>query len=269
MKLLTRNIILDDSLLFSIEQMKDVLDCPHAMSLVVLDLQSLAMATRQTGKTIMAESYLSSKEQQRLGSFSYEKRANEWLGGRIGAKLAAARCMTTSDTGGETNFAWQDLIINSKESGRPYLDLDIQDQKTDNIPDISISHSTEMAAAMAVSKGKCGIDIQQASRKTVKVKERFCAPEEFDILQGFLPDTSETVQLTLLWAAKEALRKAADTTPVPGFLELKFMEIYTCSQGLWCLIFNCPEPLTDGLRVAVGLVDDYLLAVTVRNDTVG
>jgi phosphopantetheinyl transferase len=269
MKLLTRNIILDDSLLFSLEQVKDALDYPHAMSLVVLDLQSLAMGTRQTGKNVMAESYLSSKEQQRFDSFSYEKRANEWLAGRIGAKLAAARCMTAGDIDSEKNFAWQDLITGNKESGRPYISLAIQDQKTALVPDISISHSTELAAAMAVSNGKCGIDIQQASPKTVKVKERFCGPEEFDVLQGFLPDADETMQLTLLWAAKEALRKAADTTPVPGFMELQLMEIYTGAQGLWCLVFNCPEPLADGFRVAVGLVDDYLLAVTVRNDTVG
>jgi len=86
-------------------------------------------------------------------------------------------------------------------------------------------------------------------------------------LQGFLADASDTVRLTLLWAAKEALRKAADTTPVPGFLELQLMDI-VASQGLWSLIFNTQDPKTTNHKVAVGLVDDYLLAVTVRNDNV-
>ena len=268
MNLLLENFILDDSLLFSTEHIKDALDYPHAMSLVVLDLESLAMETRPAGDKAMADNCLSPIEQQRYGNFSHEKRKNEWLGGRIGAKLAAARCIELSDDTGETTAAWQDIAIESQESGRPFCVTGKQDQKLQNVPDISISHSSDLAAAMAVSRGKCGIDIQQASQKTVKVRERFCTQEEHEMLQGFLPDASEAVRLTLLWAAKEALRKVADTSPVPGFLELQLMEIYAAPQGLWGLIFNNPDPATTNLRVAVGRVDDYLLAVTVRSDTV-
>ena len=268
MSLLLENFILDDSLLFSTEHIKDALDYPHAMSLVVLDLESLAMETRQAGEKVMVGKCLSPKEQQQFTAFSYGKRKNEWLGGRIGAKLAAARCIELIDDANETAVAWQDIAIESQESGRPFCVTGQQDQKPQNVPDISISHSSSLAAAMAVSRGKCGIDIQQASQKTVKVRERFCTQEEHEMLQGFLPAASETVRLTLLWAAKEALRKAADISPVPGFLELQLMEIYAAPQGLWSLIFNNPDPATTNLRVAVGRVDDYLLAVTVGNDTV-
>jgi phosphopantetheinyl transferase (holo-ACP synthase) len=268
MKLSSRNFIIDDSVLFSTEHIKDALDYPHVMSLVLLDLESLAMETQKAGEKIMVGKCLSPKEQQQFAAFSYRKRKNEWLGGRIGAKIAAARCMAAYDIGEYTAVAWQNIAIKSQESGRPYLALNKQGRKPLNISDISISHSTHLATAMAVSTGKCGIDIQQASQKTVKVKKRFCTLDEFDILQGFLPDVSETVMLTMLWAAKEALRKAADTTPVPGFLELHLMELYTGHQGLWSLIFNCPEPLANGLRVAVSPIDDYILAVTVRSDTV-
>ena len=268
MNLLLENFILDNSLLFSTEHIKTALDYPHVMSLVVLDLESLAMETRQAGDKAMADNCLSPIEQQRYGDFSYEKRKNEWLGGRISAKIATARCIELIDDADEKAVAWQDIAIESQESGRPFCVTGKQDQKPQNVPDISISHSSDLAAAMAVSKGKCGIDIQQASQKTVKVRERFCTQEEHEMLQGFLPAASETVRLTLLWAAKEALRKAADISPVPGFLELQLMEIYAAPQGLWSLIFNNPDPATTNLRVAVGRVDDYLLAVTVRSDTV-
>jgi phosphopantetheinyl transferase len=268
MNLLLKNFILDDSLLFSTEHIKDTLDFPHVMSLVVLDLESLAMETRRAGDKAMADNCLSPIEQQRYGDFSYEKRKNEWLGGRISAKIAAAKCMAASDIGEKKPIAWQDIAIESQESGRPFCVTGKQDQKPQNIPDISISHSSGLAAAMAVSRGKCGIDIQQASQKTVKVRERFCTREEHEMLQGFLPDASETVRLTLLWAAKEALRKAADTSPVPGFLELQLMEIYDAPQGLWSLIFNIPDPALTNIAVAVGRVDDYLLAVTTGSDTV-
>ena len=261
-----KNFILDDSLLFSIEHITDTLNYSHDMSLVVLDLESLAMETRRKGEKVMVENCLSSTEQQQFEAFSYGKRKNEWLGGRIGAKIAAARCMAASDPNGETAVAWQDIAIESQESGRPYPVLNKQGRAPRNMPDISISHSTHLAAAMAVNRGKCGIDIQQASGRTVKVKERFCGPAEFEMLH-FLPDAGDTMRLTLLWAAKEALRKAADTTPVPGFLELQLMEISAASQGLWSLTFNYQDPASANHQVAVGLVDDYLLAVTVRSNT--
>ena len=261
-----KNFILDDSLLFSIEHIKDTLNYSDAMSLVVLDLESLAMETRRVGEKVMADSCLSLMEQQQFAAFSYEKRKNEWLGGRIGAKIAAARCMAASDTGGGTAVGWQDIGIASQESGRPYPVLNKQGRKPQNLPDISISHSTQLAAAMAVSRGKCGVDIQQASSRTVKVRERFCTPAEFEILQGLLPDAVDTLRLTLLWTAKEALRKAADSTPVPGFLELQLKDI-VASQGLWSLIINNQGPTATNLQVAAGPVDDYLLAVTVRSET--
>ena len=268
MNLLLENFILDDSLLFSAEHIKDALDYPHVMSLVVLDLESLAMETRRAGEKAMIDNCLSPIELQQFENFSYDKRKNEWLGGRISAKIAAAKCITASDIDEKNPIAWQNLAIESQESGRPFCVTGKQDQRLQNIPDISISHSSDLAAAMAVSRGKCGIDIQQTSRKTVKVRERFCTREEHDMLRGFLPNASEIVRLTLLWAAKEALRKAADTTPVPGFQELQLMEIFNASQGLWSLIFNNPDPAITHLRVAVGRVDDYLLAVTVGSDTV-
>ena len=187
-----------------------------------------------------------------------------WAAGS--AQKLPARCMAAIDTGGETAVVWQDIGIGSQESGRPYPVLNTQGRKPQNLPDISISHSTQLAAAMAVSRGKCGVDIQQASGRTVKVRKRFCAPAEFEILQGFLPDADDTLRLTLLWAAKEALRKAADSTPVPGFLKLQLKDI-VASQGLWGLIFNNQDPTATNLQVAVGPVDDYLLAVTVRSET--
>lgn len=267
MKLNTKNFTLDDSLLFSVEQIKEALNYSHNLSIVVLDLESLAMETGRGQDQVLTDNYLTPGEQQQLETFSYDKRRNEWLGGRISAKIAAARCMAKGDTGQETVVAWQNIAIENQDSGRPFLVLGAQRPETQNMPDISISHSKHLASAMAVSQGKCGIDIQQASPKTVKVKERFCGPEESTILQGLLPDASDMVRLTLLWAAKEALRKAADTTPVPGFLELQLMEIYTASQGLWCLVFDYQASRDTGLKVAVGQVDDYFLAVTFRSDT--
>ena len=89
MNLQLENFILEDSLLFSIEHIKDTLNYSDAMSLVVLDLESLAMETRRAGEKFMVDNCLSPMEQQQFEAFSYGKRKNEWLGGRIGAKIAS------------------------------------------------------------------------------------------------------------------------------------------------------------------------------------
>ncbi len=121
MNLPLKNFILDDSLLFSAEHIKDALDYPHVMSLVVLDLESLAMETRRAGEKAMIDKCLSPMELQQFGNFSYGKRKNEWLGGRISAKIAAAKCMAASDIGEKKPIAWQNLSIESQESGRPFV----------------------------------------------------------------------------------------------------------------------------------------------------
>ena len=102
MKSSMKNYIFDDSLLFSIEHFKDALNYSHAMSLGVLDLESLAMETGRAGEKAMVGNCLSPIEQQRFDTLSYGKRKNEWLGGRVSAKIAAARCMAASDTSGAT-----------------------------------------------------------------------------------------------------------------------------------------------------------------------
>lgn len=267
MELNAKKFTLDDSLLFSLEQLQEALDHPHGMWLAVIDLKSLAMESQRTNEKVMVDRYLSASEKQRFAGFSYEKRKNEWLGGRIGAKIVVARCMAENNTAVKTAVPWHDIIIRNKESGRPYCIVGRKEQLPLVCPDISISHSNDMAAAMAVDKGKCGIDIQQVTLKTVKVKKRFCTQEEFDIMQGFLPEVNETMLLTPLWAAKEALRKAADKSPAPGYQELQLMKIYSVSQGLWNLGFSCPATEADQLMVAVGQVDDYFLAITVSSDT--
>ena len=80
---------------------------------------------------------------------------------------------------------------------------------------------------MATGKGFCGVDIQKITPRVIKIQKRFCTPAEKLILQKSFPWQSEieTAALTKLWAAKEALRKAAFAPPLPGFLEMELAEI--------------------------------------------
>ncbi len=158
----------------------------------------------------------SSREREVFSSFSLEKRRLEWLAGRLAAKQAAGRLVparlqfeTASEPGGRP--CWRDFP-------RP------------KAPALSISHSGGLALALVSETAACGIDIQLWSERIENLRERFCLPGEVELLLAepgcSAPDgrNRETAALLLLWAVKEALRKAAIDPVLPGFLTLRVEE---------------------------------------------
>ena len=259
---------------FSCPQTRKLLEYQHGMTCILLDLQRLEEEMQKLGKEKVLAHYLSRREQGCLVRFTSDKRKREWLGGRIAAKHVAAGVQAQNGNA----LPWSGLPIIADENGRPFLAVD---KKSTALPDISISHSGNLAAAMAISKGYCGIDIQKVTDRVVKVRERFCTLDEVQIVQSFFsaPRTKHSSALTKLWAAKEALRKVANMSSLPGFLELELTEILEGPSqrdpGPWKFIFIWKHidingnPVTEKCSVAVSLIEDYALALTTRNDTLG
>lgn len=227
----------------------------------IVNLDRLAKElTRAEGNTLLGN-LLTKTEQQIFHSFSFPKRKIEWLGGRLAAKNAATRLMD----GGPLN----NLEILTDANGRPYLG---PGRKTDTFPDISISHSAGLAAAMAVDSGRCGIDIQKITLTVIKVREKFCTASEVEILENharqssaLLYNNSLEARLTMLWTAKETLRKACAAKPLPGFMKLRLTNINSAqndtSAGHVLLDFTGPD--SEQTKVTVGLLGDFALAITV------
>ncbi|MFH1021241.1 MAG: 4'-phosphopantetheinyl transferase superfamily protein [Pseudomonadota bacterium] len=161
----------------------------------------------------VASRYLSADELNRWLGLRLKKRRTEWLGGRLAAKCAAAGLLD------ETAMDWRKLVIRTEEDGRPYVAAEAHGVA----PFISISHSGPMAAALAANL-PCGLDIQESGDKIQRVRQRFAAPEEEDILGASLSRSfPETERLTMLWAAKEAVRKMVRTSPLLGLLEIRLL----------------------------------------------
>ena len=160
-----------------------------------------------------ASHYLSADELDRWTGLSQEKRRAEWLGGRMAAKWAAAALLN------ETAADWRNVVIRTEEDGRPYVVTETHPVA----PCISISHSGHLAAALAANL-PCGLDIQQPGAEIHTVRKRFASPEEEDTLNASLPPVfTETERLTILWAAKEAIRKMVRASPLLGFLEIRLL----------------------------------------------
>jgi phosphopantetheinyl transferase len=260
---------------FSVPQVQEMLQYPHILTYVLLDLQLLEQEVNKAGEERIIANNLSRGELDQLGKFALAKRKREWIGGRFAAKFATKRLLEQIKFPKNVRH-WSGYTIIVDENGRPFLQAD---KENIALPvDISISHSASMAATMAVQKGYCGIDIQKVTPQIFKVKDRFCTHGEKQVLEDFFPvgPEQQAAPLTKLWAAKEALRKASNLSSLPGFLELQLIEIKTDTlqkeSGPWGFIFNWQTPA--GLAhkkctVAVTCIEeDYALALTVRGDTV-
>jgi phosphopantetheinyl transferase (holo-ACP synthase) len=260
---------------FSTPKLQELLQYPHLLTCALLDLQLLEEKVNKLGEERVMSCSLSSEELNLLSKFASPKRKREWLGGRLAAKSAAARLLEQVESQ-KNVMHWSSITILADKNGRPFLSANKENL---TLPvDISISHSKSMAAAMAVNKGYCGIDIQKISPRVIKVIDRFCTQNEMDILRKFFPVEPEKQAgpLTKLWAAKETLRKASCMSSLPGFLKLELIEITATPLEMepdsWGFVFNWKNP--DGLihkkcTVAVTQIADYALALTARDDTVG
>lgn len=163
------------------------------------------------------QNLLSTNELENFTDYTYPKRRNEWFAGRVAAKKATANIFNFNSNA----FPLKDIEIKNRKDGRPFLKLPTA---TNTRLDISISHSKEYAIAMA-SKNICGIDIQATEATLERVEGRFCSSSELDLLENNY-NNSKNILLTKLWAAKEAVKKAACISgTMLGFTELQLSDI--------------------------------------------
>jgi len=219
----------------------------------------------QAGKDSGVEAeFLSTGEQRQFARFSLEKRRSEWLGGRIAAKWAAATLL------GVAPPYWRQFTIAAEASGRPFLQTDHPAPGLF----ISISHSGPLAAAMA-AKISCGLDIQRIVPKILALHSRFANEREEELLQGKAPALSREELLSLLWAAKEAVRKMLPISPLAGLLEL---QLVAAKNGpgkgeepllLALRLKRKNTALTREIPVLAWLVDDLAWAITALPNSSG
>jgi phosphopantetheinyl transferase len=166
--------------------------------------------------------WLHHHEKTQLEKFSFEKRYCEWLGGRICAKQSLRTFLQNKRQHENLIPKHIQYYTQSEESGRPFFSA--SNEPGLNFPELSISHSNEYAAALTSSTA-CGIDIQFSAQNLLRVQEKFCTTEESHILKHELPALSPLLHLTLIWSAKEAVKKMLSPGGIPGFQELQLCKL--------------------------------------------
>lgn len=225
---------------------------PPPCSISLLDLHLLRPLLEQTEPYDPISQLLTSAELAVFRGFRYDKRRQEWLGGRVAAKHALGQMDRAKKS---LTFLSDDCSILPDKHGRP--------QVTPRPPEypkaaISISHSSGYAAALACPRGCCGIDIQQRNPSLFKVQERFASNEE---LATFGPALAPLTRLGLLWAAKEAVKKCllSDHPSFFGAIRLNSIR-YEPHEGVWTARCDLDLPNHDHAKVRMGEMGEHFIA---------
>lgn len=214
-----------------------------------------------------AAELLHPNETAQASAYRLAKRRAEYVTGRVCAKLAMAEFWATQDD----NQASATLEIVNGSSGRPFVDFAIDPGPGyRRRPEISITHGGKYGAALATEES-CGIDLQEQRDTLVRVMEKYCSADEYRLLQDCRPETEPKARLSLLWAAKEAAKKALSSQWMPGFLDLQLTALPPQLPGS-CHVFpltvrnakahRVPERVT----VLATTFDQYGLAVCILRE---
>lgn len=222
-----------------------------------LHLALVDLAEKTAGQCMedIAADLLCEEEKTILAGFSYRKRRKEWLGGRLAAKHALMNALHLPCRPGD--FAALSILPEPDGSPRPGGSL--LSGKTGL--SLSISHSDRYALGMASADGRCGIDIQRLSDKTLRVADRFSSEKERDLLRAAYDWQHPREYLTMLWAAKEALKKAM-LHDQPVIFQGVVLQRITADTGSGCTLYLDFPGAHQPAPVTVLFMDEFALAYT-------
>ena len=149
-------------------------------------------------------------------------------------------------------FPYEQLRVAT--GGRPYL--------ADSSAQFSISHAGTYIAAILHPCNKVGVDVEQITDRAHRIREKFLAPVEEEILKSFLFSPNEedvSHAYTLAWSVKETAFKALHQSGVDFIRDLPIQQIDVVEGG-WSIKIGGKGM---GMNVAARFIDTLCLSWTV------
>ncbi len=195
-------------------RIRELLGLPAgSLQLAQADLRSLDLALADRAELVLG-AFLGPEERLEWNALGHDKRRREWLGGRIAAKTAVRMLLGPDLTVKEIR------ILTSARDRSPVVEL--KRELEGSPPAISISHSRDVAVALASKAAGLGVDVEAVSATVEELLPQFATTEEAQAFGRVFSSLPEA--LTLLWAAKEACRKALGARRVAAH-EIQLREI--------------------------------------------
>ena len=149
-------------------------------------------------------------------------------------------------------FPYEQLRVAT--GGRPYL--------ADSSAQFSISHAGTYIAAILHPCNKVGVDVEQITERAHRVRRKFLAPVEEEILKSFLFSPNEedvSHAYTLAWSVKETAFKALHQSGVDFIRDLPIEQMDAVAGG-WLIKIGGKGM---GMNVAARIIDALCLSWTV------
>ena len=167
----------------------------------VVYIPTLKDEIEKSGRQVLSR-YLHPEEDKRLVGLKNPKKAWEWLGGRVAAKMAL-RCFVNEERGHDTLL--NEIVLRNDKSGKPVCNC--------QGVHISISHRESMAVAAIADQTRwdgIGIDLEVIEPKEPAMWEQFftLGEQELALKMARERGVEESTYFSHLWAIKEAVLKA-------------------------------------------------------------
>lgn len=239
----------------------------HRIQPVMLPITSPQKYLHLASVTPGERHILSDMDLAKAKAFPIAKRQEEWLTARLSAKMAMLQYQATF-TCDLPSLSPKEITITNDPTGRPGFSGALTPELRNT--DLSLSHGAGFGLAL-VADSRCGIDIQEPRDSMTRVRDKFCTPEEEELLRQPFNEIPARQHLTLLWTAKEAAKKALSHTRMPGFLELILTELEPHAAG-WSIQFLISSRQFNGypttITVVAELYEPYSLALCLSREAI-
>ena len=182
----------------------------------------------ENNEATITNKYLSFEENKRYYSFKHAKKRLEWLAGRLAAKAAVCRYFNNQA------LEQSAVSIYNLPNGCPQIKLNIIDAEV-AVPNVSISHSKDIAIALVVQDSAIGVDVQEINPSISEIAEAFLTDKELVLFKT--ADLTQSETLTVIWAVKEASRKAIGVD-VCSMRELEIKNVNVFEKYIVCDLGN-------------------------------
>jgi phosphopantetheinyl transferase len=152
----------------------------------------------------------------------------------------------------DPHFPYEQLRVAT--GGRPYL--------ADSSAHFSISHAGTYIAAILDPSNKVGVDVEQITERAHRVRRKFLAPVEEEVLKSFLFSPNEedvSHAYTLAWSVKETAFKALHQSGVDFIRDLPIEQMDAVAGG-WLIKIGGKGM---GMKVAARIIDALCVSWTV------
>jgi len=189
--------------------------------------------TEQQLRDLCSLSAVETEELSRMGS---EKRRKERL-----VVMALLQAMY-----GES------LWVGHHPNGRPFL-LNRSDE-------LSITHTRRFAAILTHPQKRVGVDMESLERDFSAVEERALSKEE----RAYLSHAQRSLQLAILWSAKESLYKCVSQQDVDFAKQMQIEPFVPQEFGALCARFLFTDQNIDTHFLEYRIIDNHILVYTIK-----